>query len=538
MPPKQVQKHFMEEHQSRPEAVLLENGDDGWEDAYPMIVSRVKNLLSRKTSGSEKAGQALQKGGEKRDEPVSGKEAPNSGNGIDTSAPMGGPRSHGADTKPFRAQRRDADVGTKSTRYVAGHRDPAEKAHMVGVVFPQTDKEEQVFCQGIDDTIDRFIGEHGAGKEAEYAGLLSQKSRVASHFKIENSATVEILKSGLSSTEESLIRNSFTGDNLCVKTKTGYEKSFLYLLPVLNKVNEGENALQAIILLQNKQAALNILKMAQKLAEGTNIRIIASCGGTNIYEDIVEIQEGLQVLITTPGRFLDIAHRNTMHFSSRLHLVLDEADVLIHAEKYGILTKIFDLVPKRQVIIFSFKFNLNLRTFAEQKLDKYKFYNLLYETPKLKHYYVCAEMQHKFYCLRALLDRIKLERFIIYCNSAKTVKTLASKLGRKAMQFHSGMPLQSKGEVAEGVSDDIKYVVCNDIYPHNCELKNVKCVINFDSPSFPDQYFNRLVKIGKIDCVVTILTESEICMKDEIEKRIIDKVFPLTDLSLQGLASR
>ena len=395
--------------------------------------------------------------------------------------------------------------------------------------------QEDALDTKIDGTISTLASKK---KEKEGASILDllvgNKNKLLSHISIRNSATRSVMEKGLLHTEEALMLTCFGDENICAKTKTGHERSFLYLIPLLNKIKEKESVLQAVVLLQNKQAALSTLEMALKFAENTGIRIIASCGGTNIYEDIVEIQEGLHVLITTPGRFLDISNRNIIHFTNEMYLVLDEADILVHSEKYGILTKIFEVINRKQVMVFSFKFNLSLRSFAEQKMQKYRFYNLLYETPRLKHFYAVVENRHKFYCLQALLSRVRMQRFIIYCNAIKTVKTLTSKLGSAAVSLHSAMSIQTKNEMMGSMSQEVKYIVCNDIYPSNCEFKDVRCVINFDSPCFSDQYFNRLVRIGKIDSVITMMTESDLRIKEDVEKKIVDKLLPVSDSAFRG----
>lgn len=504
--------------------------DDSWEDAYPIKDNRSKSMRSARNGGGEWGrGEAMQR--ERQTE-----------SRQDTSRDDAHSDRAGDSRERYRVE---SEKGQGFGKEAAGHRqiqdtDEMHAERSMGHRHLHTDTKRGADAQKAaeqhmqaTDVPDGHVHERGAAKEEPLSIVLGKKLRIQSCLRIENEATTETLKGGLTPTEESLIRNILSGDSICVKTKNGYEKSYLYLIPVLNKINEHEAGLQAIILLQNKQAALSIMDKALKLAENTDIRIIASCGGTNIYEDIVEIKEGLHVLVTTPGRFLDIISRYPVQFSEHCHLVLDEADILIHVEKYGILTRIFDSVDKKQVLIFSFKFNTSLRTFAEQKISKYKFYNLLYETPKIRHFYAIVETRHKFYCLKTILGKIRTGRLIIYCNSIRTVKTLSAKLGHSAAALHSGMSIQTKNSLTENLDSSVRYIACNDIYPSNCEFRDVRGVINLDSPSFPDQYFNRLVKIGKIEWVVTLLTESELGMKDEIEKRIASRVLPISDSSFK-----
>lgn len=515
--------------------------DDSWEDAYYIQDNRDKSMRSARNGGSEwKRGSTIQK-----EKQVDSRQSParddvhgdrpddsrerykiESEKGMDSNKEIA--RLHQIQEEITTHVERRSTGCVDVERYIENHHSHANDERGI-----DAQKIARPHHQAA-DTLDDHAQERSAAKEAEHLGfLIGKKLKIQSCFRIENETTRETLKNGFTPTEESLIRNILSGDSICVKTKNGYEKSYLYLIPILNKINEHEETLQAIILLQNKQAALSIMDKALKLADGTDIKIIASCGGTNIYEDIVEIKEGLHVLITTPGRFLDIISRYPIRFSEHCHLVLDEADILIHIEKYGILTRIFDSVDNKQVLIFSFKFNTSLRTFAEQKINKYKFYNLLYETPKIRHFYAIVDTRYKFYCLQAIIGRIKTGRLMIYCNSIRTVKTVCAKLGLRAAALHSGMSIQTKNSLTENLDPGIRYIVCNDIYPSNCEFRDVKGVINLDSPSFPDQYFNRLVKIGKIEWVVTMLTERELGMKDEIEKRIASRVLPISDSSFK-----
>lgn len=518
-----------------------EADDDSWEDAYPIQDNRNKGLRSSRNEGSEWGrGGAIQRETKIDNGQSTERDDVHSDRADDLRERyrMESEKSQGSKkemTGLFQMQEgARAHVERKST-------DEVDTRRCMGYHCSHSSAERGVDAQKTTESrqqaaymLDNHVQERSVAKEVELLGfLVSKKLKIQSCLRIQNETITETLKNGLTPTEDSLIRNILSGDSICVKTKNGYEKSYLYLIPILNKINEHEAALQAIILLQNKQAALSIMDKALKLAENTDIRIIASCGGTNIYEDIVEIKEGLHVLITTPGRFLDILSRYPAQFSEHCHLVLDEADILIHVEKYGILTRIFDSMDKKQVLIFSFKFNTSLRTFAEQKINKYKFYNLLYETPKIRHYYAIVDTKYKFYCLQAIIGRIKTGRLMIYCNSIRTVKTLSAKLGHKAAALHSGMSIQTKNSLTENLDPSVRYIACNDIYPSNCEFRDVKGVINLDSPSFPDQYFNRLVKIGKIEWVVTMLTESELGMKDEIEKRIASRVLPISDPSFK-----
>ena len=347
-----------------------------------------------------------------------------------------------------------------------------------------------------------------------------------------------VVQRGLTDPEVSLMVEFFRGLNLCVKTGTWCSNALLYLVPVLNRVRESESTLQAVVLVHSRQAAARVLCEAQKCCKNTGIRVSAMCGCTSMSENVTSVYEGAHVLVATPGRFLDHMQRGADCRAQRLCLVLDAAEFLMHTEKYGTLSRIFELVPERQTVIFSFKFGRMLREFAEQKLGNYKFYNLLYETAKLKHYSVFVANEHKFYCLCALLERVKTSAFLVWCCSPRTSRTVVERLGAAAAMLHACSDEEGAGEPMEQKSAPVpRFFVCDDTHVPAHVSRSVKCLINFDSPHFPDQYFDRVSKIGSLRYVVTMLTDSEVRMKQEIEKRISEKIHPVSDSSLDALAA-
>lgn len=153
--------------------------------------------------------------------------------------------------------------------------------------------------------------------------------------------------------------------------QTGTGKTAAYMLPVLLKLRYAQGAdVRALILVPTKELVIQVAEQARLFAKYTDLRVVDIYGGVGAKTQIEKIQSGVDLLIATPGRFLELYQRNELILKQIKTLVLDEADKMMDMGFMPQLRKIFEVIPpKRQNILFSATFPQKVERLAQEFLD-------------------------------------------------------------------------------------------------------------------------------------------------------------------------
>ncbi|MBX2895148.1 MAG: DEAD/DEAH box helicase [Cyclobacteriaceae bacterium] len=321
--------------------------------------------------------------------------------------------------------------------------------------------------------------------------------------------------------------------------QTGTGKTAAYLLPLLLKLRyaQGTDA-RALILVPTKELVVQVAEHTRALAKYTDLRVVEIYGGVGPKTQIEKIQAGLDLLIATPGRFMEIYQRNELPVKQIKVLVLDEADKMMDMGFMPQLRKIFEVIPpKRQNILFSATFPQKVERLAAEFLD---FPVRIEVTPQAT---VAVKVEQELYHVPnaltkinfleyLLADKNEFTRVMIFTRTKEVADNVFRFLERKKLGpvrvVHSNKGQNSRinamNEFKEG---KLRILVSTDVASRGIDVTNVSHVINFDVPIMYEDYVHRTGRTGRAfqeGKAITLVTDAETYHIDKIEKIIREKI--------------
>jgi ATP-dependent RNA helicase RhlE len=326
--------------------------------------------------------------------------------------------------------------------------------------------------------------------------------------------------------------------------QTGTGKTAAYMLPVLMKIKYAQGTdPRAVILAPTKELTVQLAEHARLLAKYTDLRILPIYGGTGPKTQIESIQQGVDILVATPGRFMELYLRGDLPVKQIKTLVLDEADRMMDMGFMHQLRKIFEVIShKRQNLLFSATFSERVERLSAEFLE---FPNKIEVTPQATPAVQVAQEMYRVpnqktkinFIEYLLLQKDVFTRVMIFTRS----KDAANELFRFIADTHLGPAraihsnkdqntrINAMNDFREG---KLRVLVSTDVTARGIDVANVSHVINFDVPLLYEDYVHRIGRTGRAfqeGKAITLVTEAEEYHIEKIESLIRSKI-PLLEL--------
>lgn len=329
------------------------------------------------------------------------------------------------------------------------------------------------------------------------------------------------------------------GQHVIGIAQTGTGKTATYLLPLIMKVRYAQGTeTRALILVPTKELVIQVFAQASALAKYTDLRIVEIYGGVGPKTQLEKIKTGVDILIATPGRLLELYQRNELGVKQIKTLVLDEADKMMDMGFMPQLRRIFEVIPsKRQNVLLSATFPEKVERLADEFLD---FAVRVAVTPQAtvatkvsQELYFVPNTLTKIHFLEHLLqDEKDFNRVMIFTRTKDLANNLYKYLERKKIGpvrvIHSNKGQNSRinamNEFKEG---KLRILVSTDVASRGIDVTNVSHVINFDVPIMYEDYVHRTGRTGRAfqeGKAITFATDAEKYHIDKIEKIIREKI--------------
>lgn len=329
------------------------------------------------------------------------------------------------------------------------------------------------------------------------------------------------------------------GQHVIGIAQTGTGKTAAYLLPLLLKIRYAQgNDARALVLVPTKELVVQVAGQTRALAKYTDLRIVEIYGGVGPKAQIERIQAGLDLLIATPGRFLELYQRKELIVKQIKTLVLDEADRMMDMGFMPQLRKIFEVIPaKRQNVLFSATFPEKVERLAQEFLD---FSTRVEITPQAT---VAVKVEQELYHVPNAVTKInflehlftkdtQLNRVMIFTRTKEMANQIYRFLDRKKLGpvkvIHSNKGqntrINAMNEFKEG---KLRVLVSTDVAARGIDVTNVSHVINFDVPIQYEDYVHRTGRTGRAlqnGKAITLVTDAEKYHIERIEKIIREKI--------------
>jgi ATP-dependent RNA helicase RhlE len=320
------------------------------------------------------------------------------------------------------------------------------------------------------------------------------------------------------------------GHDLVVASQTGSGKTAAFLLPILTRLLRGPKALRALILVPTRELAAQVEECARDYARFTSLRGRAVYGGVPIGpQERMLRQEGVDLLVATPGRLLDLDGRQSLSLDEIEVLVLDEADRMVDMGFAPDLKRILRLLPrKRQTLMFSATMPPALNTVARDALSNPERLDL---APSSR---PAASIEQAFYPVPRnlkgeLLDQILRREpegtALVFARTKRGAERLGRQLQRRghSVAILHGDRSQSQRERAllDLRRGRIAALVATDIASRGIDVDLITHVVNFDVPRTPEDYIHRIGRTGRMNAAgdaLTLVSPEERKEADAIER--------------------
>ncbi|MGJ1439463.1 ATP-dependent RNA helicase RhlE [compost metagenome] len=300
------------------------------------------------------------------------------------------------------------------------------------------------------------------------------------------------------------------GNDLIGCAQTGTGKTAAFALPLLQRLEETKTSgklvpIRALILTPTRELAIQIGDNINLYRKYLKLNYCTIFGGVSQEKQVKEIKKGVDILVATPGRLLDLMNQKIVSLDKIEILILDEADNMLDMGFIHDIKKILTKVPsKRQTLFFSATMPPNIRKFAHGILHKPIEVDV---TPvsstaeKVNQSVFFVEKKEKIKLLTSILKKLKHERTIVFSRTKhgadKIVKLLA-KNGLRAAAIH-GNKSQNARQKALGEFKDshLKILIATDIAARGIDIEQLPLVINYDLPNVPETYVHRIGRTGR-----------------------------------------
>jgi len=290
--------------------------------------------------------------------------------------------------------------------------------------------------------------------------------------------------------------------------QTGTGKTAGFVLPMIDVLAHGRSRARmprSLILEPTRELAAQVAENFEKYGKYHKLSMALLIGGVNMGDQVAALEKGVDVLIATPGRLMDLFQRGKILLNGCSLLVIDEADRMLDMGFIPDIEEICSkLPPQRQTLLFSATMPAPIKKLADKFLTNPKQIEVSRPASTnlaIEQSLVETSSRAKRDTLRGLLRAGDVTSALIFCNRKTTVRELAQSLARhgfRAGQIHGDMEQPERlRELDRFKNGEINLLVASDVAARGLDIKGVSHVFNFDIPWHPDDYVHRIGRTGR-----------------------------------------
>jgi ATP-dependent RNA helicase DeaD len=302
------------------------------------------------------------------------------------------------------------------------------------------------------------------------------------------------------------IPHLLSGRDVVGLAQTGTGKTAAFSLPMLEQIDLNNHAVQALILTPTRELAIQVYQSIRTFSDDRRLHVLPIYGGQSIDIQIRRLQKGVQVVVGTPGRVLDLLSRGDLKLNKLSWIVLDEADEMLNMGFIQDVEKILaQAPPERQTAFFSATMEPSIRELAAKFLRSPVTVNV--EQPKAapakinQVVYIVPRGWTKARALQPILEMEDPESALIFVRTRKAAAELTRQLqaaGHSVDEYHGDLS-QSQRErlLLRFRQRQVRWVVATDIAARGLHVDDLTHVINYDLPDSIDSYVHRIGRTGR-----------------------------------------
>lgn len=323
------------------------------------------------------------------------------------------------------------------------------------------------------------------------------------------------------------------GKDIMGLAQTGTGKTAAFTLPILQQIIlSGEvstKGIKALILAPTRELAIQIEECVRDYTRFTNIRSCAIFGGVNQRSQVAAISKGVDLLIATPGRLLDLIQQKVISLRSIRYFVLDEADRMLDMGFIHDIRRLIPLLPKqRQTMLFSATMPKSIEKLTKTLLrnpEKIEVAPVSSVVDTIEQQLYMVEKSKKVDLLVEVLGNDRHNTALVFARTKHGADNIARKLNRRGIScdaIHGNKSQNARQRALENFKTHrTRVIIATDIAARGIDIANLQTVVNFDMPDMAETYVHRIGRTGRAGCngtALTFCTHDEYGMLGDIQK--------------------
>ena len=330
------------------------------------------------------------------------------------------------------------------------------------------------------------------------------------------------------------------GRDVMAAAQTGTGKTAGFTLPILEKLSKGQSAsanqVRALVITPTRELAAQVAESVVTYGKNLPIRSTVVFGGVKINPQMMKLRRGVDVLVATPGRLLDLYNQKAVRFDELEVLVLDEADRMLDMGFIHDIRKILNLLPPvRQNLMFSATFSADIRQLAKGMINDPVEISVTPRNtaaPTVKQWVCPVDKKQKTALLTHLILENEWVQVLVFSRTKHGANKLTKQLAQKginaaAIHGNKGQGARTKA-LADFKQGSVRVLVATDIAARGLDIDQLPHVVNFDLPNVPEDYVHRIGRTGRAGSTgeaVSLVSADEFKQLSDIE-RLIQKLLP------------
>lgn len=301
-----------------------------------------------------------------------------------------------------------------------------------------------------------------------------------------------------------------SGKDLMASAQTGTGKTASFILPLLEKMQSDgtvrSRSIHALILAPTRELAAQVEASIVKYAKYLNLSSLAIYGGTDLDPQKERLTQGINLLVATPGRLLDLAYQRALFFDDLEFLVIDEADKMLDMGFIDDLYKIIDRLPhQRQNLLFSATLTEDVRYLAADTVSEDAIEISISPqnktVAKIKQWLITVDKDTKSALLSHLINEQHWDQALIFVEKKHSAAKLVEQLGKRGIiadAIHSGRSQSMRDQVlSDFKSGKLKFLIATGIAARGVDIDSLSRVVNYDLPYPAEEYIHRIGRTGR-----------------------------------------
>ena len=300
-----------------------------------------------------------------------------------------------------------------------------------------------------------------------------------------------------------------SGKDLIAVAQTGTGKTASFVLPLLEMLNTERKLrgkrIRALILTPTRELAVQVESSISQYSKYLQLSSMAMYGGVDSAPHVQRLIWGVDIVVATPGRLLDMAHQRVLHFDELEFLVLDEADRMLDMGFIDDINKIIERLPKqRQNLLFSATISNDVRLLAKRAINEPVEIAIAQNSaskPKIDQWLITTDKGNKSALLSHLIKEQQWQQALIFIETKHGAAKLVSQLekrGINAESIHGGRTQAVREKIlSDFKSGEIKFLVATGIAARGLDIGELTRVVNYDLPDQVDDYIHRIGRTGR-----------------------------------------